>query len=180
MFNMLNALASGAINLAKLDETGDQYALAIVSAAKSFVIQVIKTIAYVDDEKYDEDYATIQEIIDSINANKLFKEVARFNIKSKKAVEHSHTVYGYCKNTLDKDVRPEGLDEVFKREGYTILEVKLESSMKPRDYAELLKNPDYKKMYDQNHAILETAGASYSQLSAEVKAAAEAVEKGEC
>lgn len=179
-FDLLKALAKGVINLAKLDETGDEFALAIVTKKKSWVVPVVKSIAYLDDEELGEDYSTIQEIIDAINLNKLYKEVSRFGIKTKAAPEHSKIVYGFAKSAIEgaPSIQPEGLDGVFKAAGYSVLEHTVETAFVPRDYSEIMKKPEYKKIYDENHALLEKTGANYKGLNKETQLAYESVEAG--
>lgn len=181
-FNVIKAAANGILTLARLGES-DQYLLVVTAKDKNLFVPYVKikgsAFAYIDPDKYDiEDYEALTTIIEAINEAKLFKGVYQFKPISRKAPEHSMSVIGYVKSSGAVNTVPENIKEILEKEGYDVVEKKLATTFKKRDYSELLKNPENRRMFDEDAAELEKVGATYESLPLETKIAYEAIESG--
>lgn len=181
-FNVIVSAANGILTLARLGEP-DQYLLAVTTQDKNLFVPYVKikgsAFAYIDPDKYDiEDYEALATIVDAINEAKLFKGVYQFKPISKKAPEHSNQVVGYVKSSGAITTVPENIKEILEKEGYEIVEKKLATTFKRRDYSELLKDPENRRIFDEDAAELEKIGATYESLSLVTKVEYEAIESG--
>lgn len=180
---ILNLLSKGMITLGAT--TGkDEYVLFVVGADKQFAIPFIKTksatFAYIDDSIAVEDYAGLANIIDAINANKVYKGIYAYKPISKKAPEHSHIIKDIIPGGIDgaKSVQPKNLDKIIKVLGYDrAASADLPAAIE-RDYSELLKEPENMANFEKDAAELKKVGATYEGLSPEIKTAYEAISAG--
>lgn len=181
-FNVIKAAANGFLTLARLGES-DQYLLVVTAKDKELFVPYVKikgsAFAYIDPDRYDiDDYESLTTIIEAVNEAKLFKGVYQFKPISRKAPEHSNQVVGYVKSSGAINTVPDNIKEILEKEGYEVVEKELTTAFIKRDYSELLKNPENKKMFDDDAKELAKVGANYESLPLETKIAYEAIEAG--
>lgn len=173
-FNTIKVLAAGGVNLFALNAK-DEKLLVVNKTTRSYVIPVIKNVAYIEDDDV-ETYVFLQNIIDAVNSNKVWRELFKLTPINKKAPEHSIEVVDFI-SAPGVNIAKNYLT-VLKDNGYTMLEKVLSTSFAKRDYSALLKDPEIKKMFDEDAAELKKVGATFSGLDKETQIAYEAVENG--
>lgn len=162
-FNTIKVLAAGGVNLFALNAK-DEKLLVVNTATQSYVIPVIKNVAYIEDDDV-ETYVFLQNIIDGVNSNKVWRELFKLTPINKKAPEHSTEVVDFI-SAPGVNIAKNYLT-VLKDNGYTMLEKVLSTSFAKRDYSALLKDPEIKKMFDEDAAELKKVGATFSGLDKE-------------
>lgn len=172
--NVLAALAKGAINIFKLAKPGE-YVMAISYDSTMHIVPIISKRAYIPDDLDDDTADRLEAIVQQTMAARAFTDPNLSGVKPifKTAPDHS--------KTITQCLPAKGLAKGMHTEanlvaaGYSIMYPSAPvSAVKKKDYSALMaSNPDARRIYETTKEEITKAGASFSSLTLEMRAAYE-------
>ena len=176
-FNTIEALKEGMINLCKLNKE-DQYLLVLIAGDTNYVIPFLKgdagCLAYIPSSVSTEEYTNLSLIIETISQEKVYRGMYTYKPIMKDAPAHCMEVVKTEKPSVG-EVVAENVKEIVESHGYTWLVGSSQSLKKTLDYSDLMSNPKYKQIFEEDEEELKKVGATFEGLSDEIKVAYESI-----
>lgn len=174
-------LAKGGINLVQLSGN-DNYVLVVCFKEKNFLVQMRKDSkgawAYISTSYSLEEYDLLENIIKYLNKNKVYKiheyKPLRGEIELKEEDRRAVLIQS---SSLEIKTNKR-IFSVLEENHFDISSLKASSGVldSPElNYEDLLKDPEVKQRFDENHNELQKIGATYDSLNPEIKTAYESM-----
>lgn len=177
--SIIKALANGAINLFETN-TEDTFVLVIMTNTTKQIIPLLKVesscLAFINTSSMS-DYARISSFVSSIFAEGVFDNMYTYTPVSAPAPEHDHVIKTMIKSgnsPASKQAR-----SLLEAAGYDCSALnKTITTAQKRDYSEVRSAPEMELLYQQNHRLLATMGATIDDAPEDGKALLRGMQAG--